>query len=65
MNSVTDDDRRRQESEIAWQLHTVGNMLGSDYKLTHKQLSDRTHIWQQYVIEYGRQKKSDDKTDPT
>jgi hypothetical protein len=56
----------RKENEIAWELHRLGQMLDAKgYKLSHKQMSDRTHTWQQYVIEYGREKKKDDSTNQT
>ena len=58
-------DDRKVESEIAWQLHTAANMLGSDYKITKKTVTTRTTIHEEVVIEYNHRSKDDDATDST
>jgi hypothetical protein len=67
MNSspVTDDNYDRRDSEIAWQLHTAANMLGSDYKIHQRTVTTRTTIHEEIVIEYNHRNKSDDSTDQT
>ena len=58
-------DERKVESEIAWQLHTAANMLGSDYKITKKTVTTRTTIHEEVVIEYNHRNRDDDATDST
>jgi hypothetical protein len=48
----------RDDNEIAWQLHTLGQKLGNiDYKIRHRTISTRDEEWEEYTIEYNRKKK--------
>ncbi len=59
MNGCIDHmDQERVESEIAWQLHTAGKMLGRDYKITKKSVTTKTTIHDEIVIEYNHRLKS-------
>jgi len=49
----------KEHSEILWQLHSIGQKLDSDYKLSHYCVSDRTTRCERYVIEYNYQKKNE------
>ena len=48
----------KEQSEILWQLHSIGEKLDSDYKLSHYCVSDKTTQCERYVIEYNYQKKN-------
>ena len=51
----------KEQSEILWQLHTVGQKLDPNYKLSHYCVSDRTTQCEKYVIEYNHQQKNEKK----
>ena len=47
----------KEQSEILWQLHSIGQKLDMNYKISHYCVSDRTTKCERYVIEYNYQKK--------
>jgi len=48
----------RDNNEIAWQLHTIGQQLGNgDYRIRHRTISTREEEWEEYTIEYNKKKK--------
>ena len=49
----------KEQSEILWQLHSIGEKLDNNYKLSHYCVSDRTTQCERYVIEYNYQKKNE------
>ena len=51
----------KEQAEIVWQLHSVGEKLDKNYKLKHFVVTDRTTTYEKYVIEFNHQKKNEKK----
>ncbi len=54
----------KENNELMWQLHSIGEKLDKNYKLKHFIVTDRTTTCEKYVIEFNHQKKSDGTNSP-
>jgi len=54
----------RENNEIMWQLHAIGQKLDPHYRLNHYVVTNDTSVCEKYVIEYNHRKATDG-TDPT
>ena len=50
----------RENAEILWQLHSIGEKLDKNYKLSHFTIADRSTICERYVIEFNHRNKKDE-----
>ena len=48
----------RENAEILWQLHSIGQKLDKNYKLNHFTVTDRSTICERYVIEFNHRNKN-------
>jgi len=49
----------RENNEIMWQLHAIGQKLDPHYILKHYVVTDDTTVCEKYVIEYNHRKATD------
>ena len=50
----------KENNELIWQLHSIGEKLDKNYQLKHFTVADRTTICEKYVIEFNHRKKNEE-----